>query len=800
MYYFILFLLFHSIIGQEIVCDSNVSCNVDTSHSFEHVYNRIITYPTLGNTVVDGVEYDAVIKLNVLEGNSLSYSWELFNIDPAGEFNCNDSRLWLNGTTVAATTYLRGPTNEEPYCIFDIHDGIFSRHYLLDPVNMYLLLNGTVPVSNSLMVQKNFAMPVIAKQDIKFYLYYFYGASAESEGAYGDGSTLTIDIRELEYNNTDFEGIGSCNTMDTIMSSIQLGECTYNLESGGNGTYNYFIPKEDYDPCSSSRTFNINEIIYSLPIKLPVDVGTCSYFRNYDSEHLLNVFIPRTFVEETSELTRNVFVDVVDYKIEICDPSFYIIPQARTFFTMNFTFFGDQIELLQMPYLGNNANVLEEQSRTCVPHPSGYGTICTFVFRTLLCRPVYTTNDDTCTFDRNDDGVIKDIKIEVIDGVIVIEGIQSEVELQEFDPKDCDPGELWNIVNVTDSFVGNVTMRNLPNPYWETEPEFVAFYDPIIVQMDLDIITEFEHVDVNLMSLLFKIRDPADNSIISQYTFNKIDKILLNNNEATHYYDDSHYCTFQHNGTCSAFYDEQSDRINPYTAEHIMPVINDTCQLYKDTTSRDYFVMTPTNWFADIQIPLVIIDVQATAVLFVCNEKSTASRRLREDRMLQGSEIILFMEYKADAPIRTEFYTEAPTNAPTGSPTWAPTYTGQTYSPTDSPTLRPTTGNPTTSPTTGEPTRAPTESPSTSPSKSPSSSPTTSPTTGNPTTSPTTAAPTPCITDETTCTIPLVIGQLTQLGILMSLGCCFNCFGGAGCRRKKKKKKYEKVETRSFDY
>lgn len=285
-----------------VVCDSVGSqCNVDSTHSFEYVYDLIIDYPTLGPTVVDDTRYDAVVQLNVLEGQSLSYSWELFNLDAGGQFDCSESRLWLNGTSVGATTYLRGATNDIPYCIFDVHDGVLSRNYLLNPTNMFLLLNSTVPVGDRLMIMKNFNEPVIAKQDIRFFLYDFVSLSAGITG--GNGTNITIVARDIPYDNSDFEGVGDCNTMDTRMSTVQIGSCTFPSTGGGNGTYHYFLPKDQYDFCSTSKTSYQGDFIFGLPVSLTVSVGTCSYFRREDSVHQMSVFIPQSDIDESTNVT-----------------------------------------------------------------------------------------------------------------------------------------------------------------------------------------------------------------------------------------------------------------------------------------------------------------------------------------------------------------------------------------------------------------------------------------------------------------------------------------------------------------
>ena len=78
MFVIILILIFfiHSVNGF-IVCDdaSGPDCNVITTTSFANVASVTFTYNSLGNTKVDGIDYDVVIRWQPETGAQITHSW-----------------------------------------------------------------------------------------------------------------------------------------------------------------------------------------------------------------------------------------------------------------------------------------------------------------------------------------------------------------------------------------------------------------------------------------------------------------------------------------------------------------------------------------------------------------------------------------------------------------------------------------------------------------------------------------------------------------------------------------------------
>lgn len=122
----ILLIVFFSILVKNIdafiVCDSasGPNCNVDSTTSFANVDSVAYTYNSLGNTVVDGVTYDVVVRWNPESGAVIDHSWQIIAETKRSTFDCSNSRMWFNGITVDATPGFTGSKNDIPMCIFNM--------------------------------------------------------------------------------------------------------------------------------------------------------------------------------------------------------------------------------------------------------------------------------------------------------------------------------------------------------------------------------------------------------------------------------------------------------------------------------------------------------------------------------------------------------------------------------------------------------------------------------------------------------------------------------------------------------
>lgn len=118
-----------------IVCDdaTGPNCNVDSTTSFANTASVTYTYTSTGNTVVDGVTYDVVVRWNPEAGAIIDHSWQIIAESKRATFDCTNSRMWFNGITVDATSGFTGSKNNIPMCIFNMQTGILTSAYLNNP-------------------------------------------------------------------------------------------------------------------------------------------------------------------------------------------------------------------------------------------------------------------------------------------------------------------------------------------------------------------------------------------------------------------------------------------------------------------------------------------------------------------------------------------------------------------------------------------------------------------------------------------------------------------------------------------
>lgn len=300
-----------------------------------------------------------------------------------------------------------------------------------------------------------------------------------------------------------------------------------------------------------------------------------------------------------------------------------------------------------------------------------------YVFKSTECRRSYLTSDElNCVVDRFNDNILREMGVVVTtDGSDVthdFEVVNTALENTLFPASYCDAFGNVNATNVTDTYTATLTARNLPNPNWGTEPNFVAFYDQIILQMVLDDGGTLTSSDFQIQTVTVTVRDPSDDEIIAQKTFNKGDKEILHPFDWTGYYDDVHYCTYHYsNNTCPVFYESGSERINDYFPT-LSPLLPSICQTAIDNSTSDYFTFNPPNWFTSPQIPTVDIEFYVVGTLHLCDGSSRRMLMGENARFLQTEVTnVEFVELTlTENAVRTLLYTD-PTTGPTAPPTTA---------------------------------------------------------------------------------------------------------------------------------
>jgi len=625
------------------VCDDPLGpkCNPIASVSFvDNSIPVVFNYDTTqGLTTVGGVDYEMVVKWVAGLSEILTYSWEVYPVTRQDFISCADVKVWINGTIVDTDSFLRGAQNNQPYCVYKIQNGVLPQAIIDNPANkVYFLFNGFVANGDAISIAKNTNIPVVSIESIVFYK---FGVSSYTITSDNTGTTLSIDVDELTYDSPAWPGPDTqCNDMGTVMGSISVGSCVLNPATidAVNGIYTYNFPKTLYDYCSNNRVTSGTNYIYTVSVVLPGVVGSCKYFAASDATHSSFIEIGQNQIDPGAG-PQETTVDILltNYSIVACTPVDFIVPQAKSQFTVEYTYTGNPIELSSTPHLDIVDDQLNILSKTCTSFTDGTPNTCVYEFESSLCKPLLsltTGADAQCAFDSSNSKTLLDLDVEqIIDDVNQITGIKhfpvllTPLNLDIFSGAVCDTIlSNPNPVNVTEQYASLMKVRNRPYPNWDVIPSSLNFYNDLIFRIEiLDTIAGV--IELHIKTVIFDIFDPDTGEQINRYTFNRGDKELLHKNEWTRYYDDVHFCRYDYpNGTCAPYYEVGSDRVNDFTELVILPQLFDVCQTDYTTTISDHFSFSPSKWFRGINIPSVDIKVVVHSEVKNCDENQTGRR------------------------------------------------------------------------------------------------------------------------------------------------------------------------------
>lgn len=671
----------------QLPCDSQVSdCNPITNENFANINSKSLTYPSPTSTILGGIVYDTVYHWVPESGHDLLHSFVFYTA--SGTLGtCSDSLVWNNGVSVNFVQESRGGLT---VCYAPISEQ-FDRDDLSNPTDVYIMLKGAFTIGDSFFIDRDYSVPIVPAEDAIFYLYELdtTGLTVDSSG-----TVITLDVNNLTYSSQDFDGIGSCDDMETALASIDVSGCTLNLNSGAsdpnNGIFVYNFPKTQYESCSDSVNGIGNLVTYSSTITLRTDESPCFYFRPGDHQQVINIEFDGSGIGGSVSLNAtDISVQVLEYGIERCLPiSSYILPQHRAVFTVNVTTGGDTNPTISSsPYLDTTGNLLNLDSTTCATHESGSGVECTFVLSSTDCRPSLVNDDGDCIVDRFTENDIYDLEFTIGSDTVEVAGTTSEtafktgLENARFAGSECTAPANTVIENVTDSYTGTVEVRNLPNPNWGVETD-VKFYDEVILEMTIDA-GSLTATELQIQSVTVTLEDPNDPGVtIAQRVFHKGDKVALEEFQFSPYYDDAHFCSWHDpDNTCPVFYEVGSDRVNAFFTSDIQPRLADVCQTSGDSAITDYFSFNPTNWFASLAVPEIAVTFDVLATIEYCDGRSNR-------RMLQGGSSVTtvnYVQYDTARNLQTILFTGG-TTAPSASPTAPPTDPPTTAAPTTKPT------------------------------------------------------------------------------------------------------------------
>lgn len=618
------------------VCDnpSGPNCNPVSTISFVDDSAPVgFNYDTTpGLTTVGGVDYEMVVKWVADPNEVLTYSWEVYPDTRQDFISCADMRVWINGTIVDTTSFLRGAQNNDPYCVYNIQNGVLPQSFIDDPANkVYFLMNNFVVNGDAIFIDKNTDEPVVSIESIVFYK---FGVEVYSVASDNTGSVFTIDIEELVYSSPSWPGPDTqCNNGDTVMGTINAGSCTLNPTTTDtvNGIYTYDFPKTLYDFCANGRVDSGNDYIYTVVVGLPGVVGSCKYFDADDRSQTSLIEIAQNQIDPGGGPQETVVtLGLLNYTIVPCTPINFIVPQAKGLFTLNYTYTGNPITLAGSPHLDEIDDPLNVISKTCTSFTDGTPNTCVYVLESTLCKPLLSVNgqtDDICAFDGTDSKSLLDLDVsQIIDDINQISGTKEFPALPTALNFDLFSGVTCNTllsnpnpVNVTEQYDSSMKVRNRPYPNFDVVPTRLNFYDDLIFRIEMTGSTGGGQVELHIKSVIFDLFDPETGSPINRYTFNRGDKEIMHANDWSRYYDDVHFCKYEYpNGTCAPYYEAGSDRVNPFTEVNILPQLFDICQLdFLDTVS-DHFSFNPAKWFRGINVPAVDIKVTIHSEVVTC--------------------------------------------------------------------------------------------------------------------------------------------------------------------------------------
>lgn len=619
-----------------IVCDDpdGPFCNVISTVAFD---TEIVTldYVIQDLTTVDSVDYDYVLKWNGPVDEVITYSFEIYPSNNLHLTTCDNFKVWYNGTIVGSTLYFRGAANDEPYCVVDMQNGVLNDAILNNPENNIFLLFGSETINNNreFYITKNTDLPVISRENMIFYLYDRIATTIATDNALG--TTFTVTVEELTYPTfPEFGGIGNCNTMETVMSSILVAGCSLNIDTSDNinGIYTYFLPKELYYTCSYTSQLNGNNIEFSSELLFDEGTMACKYFRPEVSSQILLIEVPETSMNGITPIPRQ----ATEYRllatfIELCDPELFPLPQIISMFELNITFDGDFIELSETPYLDSEDNIMEIVNKTCTITPtSSLKNYCIYNLRSTICRSIIPSQGGGCTVDRYFTHTIYNMVVrEIADagtGTSFIDDygpVPTPIGITTFIGEICTMVDDFSESSVNDQYTSVVKVRNRPNPDWDNTPLFVSFFEPIILEVSLENGGNGTATQLEISNIELIVKDDATGAIINKYHFNRGNKLALLGYSWSPYAKDVHFCS----SSCGQFYDDNANYTTPYITSVLIPQLFDLCQLSGDISSKDYFSFSPNVWLEGLNYPVLSLEINTLAILKQCNN----DRRLLQD-------------------------------------------------------------------------------------------------------------------------------------------------------------------------
>ena len=653
------------------VCDStSVNCN-PVAETFDYLAQKTISLTSPGFTTVNGATYDNVVQYNAEMSWGFVNNFQICEADTTQTLNCGNVQMWLSGASSGNPNVIvpSSPVTEGGFecCIFNT-DGLFFNEDILDAnSNLFFLFDSATTNGNDVVVMTDLDNPVISADQAQLFLWHLDDETTMSTtGTDAVEIVLTVDIVDHS-NNPDFDN-SACDSVDTVMSTIQIGSCTLTRSSKPDvDKHAYILPSTQYEQCSTSTTFTSdNSVLYETSIVLPNQrADGCYHFQPGNDVQPLEIYVSQDFTDITDEDNlNNVLFTMTSIGTERCLPyQDYILDHAVIIYTMNVIIGGTDITFVNQPYLDSITNPLTTVQIDCQPVAQG-GSSCEVILKSSQCERIYkNTLDDGCVFDRNDRYIIYGLDIAEVGNpnsagttTITIPEFDSQTETKTFNLADCTTPDFITIENVTDFYNAQVQLQNQPSPNWSTQNPFVTLQEDLTARVYLSDATTFSGLDLQLKIADFKFYDVDTDELLTSLYFPVQDKIKYMQSSNNLYYYDAHFCRHFDSNSCSRFY--ENARVNNYISTNILSKYAQVCQLAVDDTKQDFFTFSPELWLRNVDKTNVKVVYTLTAKLEVCSSGLSA-RRLGHSNEIPHVHITSEDQPLSNPPVAIQYVTKS---------------------------------------------------------------------------------------------------------------------------------------------
>jgi len=660
-----------------VVCDSSsVDCNVVTDFDFSYKEMEIIPYSVNAATVVQSQSYEFVMEYQTETPFQLLNEIRVCEYSTAQTLSCEGVKMWLDG--VIASSVVVTDSDGRQCCDFDTF-GVFTRANIENTEgNLFFLMNNAYPgparrrqlqeVQNLVFERTN--DPIVPNEVAILYAFHLDDTELVIDG---DNTRITLSVNDVDHsNNPDFNH-SACDNKDLTMATIELSGCTLTLDAQTvPGKYEYLMPSVDYERCSSSVTTVDGQILYNSTIDLPDNDGQCYYFEPGNDIQPITVIIEQDSITDATQETTALGISVTNITTERCLPyEDYVLAHAKIVYTVRYKFNGTDVNLINTPFLNSVTNPVTTVSKTCTDNE------CIFVLKSSQCEPIYIADDGTgCVFDRNDVYLLNELSVTEVGNPYspisythIVDPLDTNTETITYPLSHCTTPDYLQFVNVTDQYNYEVNIENVATADWTIQEDIVDLFQELVVRLRIIDGPAFTNQDLQINTVKLTVVDGVGGAELSQFTFRLNDKVALMSFSGSEFYEDAHFCRYFDNDACTPFYDTATSRSNPFVVSTLAPRLDDICQRTVDDTKTDFFSFLFPTWLERVDTSSLVLNIEVTARLQVCNSISNDGRPRKLQQETQKLQYLTTSKVFELNSIQNNENTTTPTISPSSSPT-----------------------------------------------------------------------------------------------------------------------------------